>query len=143
MKQFEKIFNTESEVADFGREIGRNCSPGNVYALIGNLGTGKTTLTKYIAEGLGVEESITSPTFNIVKSYYSGRIPLHHFDVYRLGSSDEFFDIGGEEYLEGDGVCVIEWADLISDVLPESAKIIEISWPSDAKVDERIYRCSF
>ena len=143
MKEFEKIFNTESEVADFGREIGRNCSPGNVYALIGDLGTGKTTLTKYIAEGLGVEESITSPTFNIVKSYYSGRIPLHHFDVYRLGSSDEFFDIGGDEYLEGDGVCVIEWADLISDVLPENTKIIEISWISDAKVDERIYRCSF
>ena len=136
MKEFEKIFNTESEVADFGREIGRTCSQGDVYALIGDLGTGKTTLTKYIAEGLGVEESITSPTFNIVKSYYSGRIPLHHFDVYRLGSSDEFFDIG-------DGVCVIEWADLISGVLPESTKIIEIRWPSGAKVDERIYRCSF
>ena len=135
MKEFEKIFNTESEVADFGREIGRTCSQGDVYALIGDLGTGKTTLTKYIAEGLGVEESITSPTFNIVKSYYSGRIPLHHFDVYRLGSSDEFFDIGG--------VCVIEWADLISGVLPESTKIIEIRWPSGAKVDERIYRCSF
>ena len=143
MKKFEKVFKTESEVADFGREIGRNCSTGAVYALIGDLGTGKTTLTKYIAEGLGVEESITSPTFNIVKSYYSGRLPLHHFDVYRLGSSDEFFDIGGEEYLEGDGVCVIEWADLISDVLPESAKVIEITWSSDAKVDERIYRCSF
>ena len=143
MKKFEKVFNTESEVADFGREIGRTCSQGDVYALIGDLGTGKTTLTKYIAEGLGVEESITSPTFNIVKSYYSGRIPIHHFDVYRLGSSDEFFDIGGDEYLEADGVCVIEWADLISDVLPESTKIIEISWLSDAKVDERIYRCSF
>ena len=143
MKKFEKVFNTESEVADFGRGIGRTCSPGDVYALIGDLGTGKTTLTKYIAEGLGVEESITSPTFNIVKSYYSGRIPLHHFDVYRLGSSDEFFDIGGDEYLEGDGVCVIEWADLISDVLLENTKIIEISWLSDAKVDERIYRCSF
>ena len=137
------VVQIEEIIADFGREIGRTCSPGDVYALIGDLGTGKTTLTKYIAEGLGVEESITSPTFNIVKSYYSGRIPLHHFDVYRLGSSDEFFDIGGDEYLEADGVCVIEWADLISDVLPESTKIIEISWLSDAKVDERIYRCSF
>lgn len=143
MNKFEKIFKTESEVADFGREIGRTCSRGTVFALIGDLGTGKTTLTKYIAEGLGVEESITSPTFNIVKSYYSGRIPLHHFDVYRLGSSDEFFDIGGEEYLDGDGVCVIEWADLISDVIPQDAKIIEITWPPCGNVDERIYKCLF
>ena len=143
MNKIEKIFKTESEVADFGREIGRTCSRGTVFALIGDLGTGKTTLTKYIAEGLGVEESITSPTFNIVKSYYSGRIPLHHFDVYRLGSSDEFFDIGGEEYLDGDGVCVVEWADLISDVIPQDAKIIEITWPPCGNVDERICECLF
>lgn len=137
---FEKTFENEKQVAQFGRKIGETCKPGSVYALVGDLGTGKTTLTKYIAEGLGVEESITSPTFTIVKSYYSGRIPLHHFDVYRLGSEEEFFDIGGEEYLNGDGICVIEWADLIWESIPEDANIIEITWGRD---NERIYKCIF
>ncbi len=133
-------FDSEEKVAEFGRKLGRTCSPGTVIALIGDLGTGKTTLTKYIAQGLGVEESITSPTFTIVKSYYTGRIPLHHFDVYRLEGEEEFYDIGGEEYLEGDGICVIEWADLIFEAIPEDAMVIEITW---GKGDERIYRCTF
>lgn len=133
-------FKSEYNVADFGRRIGRTCPPSTVIALIGDLGTGKTTLTKYIAEGLGVEESITSPTFTIVKSYYTGRIPLHHFDVYRLDNEDEFYDIGGEEYFDGNGVCVIEWADLVTEAIPKDALIIEIKW---GEGDERLYKCTF
>ncbi len=133
-------FNSEGQVADFGVRLGRACPPGTVIALVGDLGTGKTTLTKYIAQGLGVEESITSPTFTIVKSYYTGRIPLHHFDVYRLADEEEFYDIGGEEYFAGEGICIIEWADLISGAIPEDAIIIEITWGNG---DERIYRCTF
>ena len=111
----------EEETKAFGFELGKNAQPGQVIALIGDLGTGKTTLTKSIAEGLGVTDIISSPTFTIVKEYHSGRLPLYHFDVYRLGSGEELLDIGAEEMLEGDGVCVIEWADIVADVLPDDA----------------------
>ena len=95
-------------------------------ALIGDLGTGKTALTKYIAEGLGVKEEINSPTFTIVKEYHSGRMPLYHFDVYRLGSGEELLDIGAEDMLYGDGVCVIEWADIVADVLPAESLVVRL-----------------
>ena len=104
-------------------------------------GTGKTTLTKAIAAGLGVTDVITSPTFNIVKQYDSGRLPLYHFDVYRIGDVDEMYEIGYEEYFFGDGVCVIEWADLIEEIIPDDAVRIEIEYGE--KEGERIYRCMF
>ena len=111
-----------------GLELARELEPGDVVALVGNLGTGKTTLSKYIAQGLGVTETLSSPTFNIVKEYRSGRLPLYHFDVYRLSCGDELVDIGAEDYLYGDGVCLIEWADIVADILPEESIVVRIEY---------------
>ena len=118
-------------------KLGAGAKAGDVIALIGDLGTGKTTLTKYIAEGLGITEYITSPTFNIIKEYRSGRLPLFHFDVYRIADVDEMFEIGYEEYFFGDGVCVIEWADIVEEIIPEDALTIRISMGGSE--NERIY----
>ena len=94
-----------------------------------------------IAEGVGVKDVITSPTFNIVKQYDSGRLPLYHFDVYRIGDVDEMYELGYEEYFYGNGVCVIEWADIIEELIPEDALLIEIEYGE--KEGERIYKCTF
>ena len=131
----------EHDTEEFGMKLASTLEPGDIVALIGDLGTGKTTLTKYIAKGLGVTENIDSPTFNIVKEHKSGRIPLFHFDVYRLSSGDELLDIGADEYFYSDGVCIIEWADIVADVVPEKAKVILIEYGE--KQGERIYRCIF
>ena len=131
-----KIKN-EQETRTFGMELGAGAKAGDVIALIGDLGTGKTTLTKYNAEGLGVTEYITSPTFNIIKEYRSGKLPLFHFDVYRIADVDEMFEIGYEEYFFGEGVCVIEWADIIEEIIPEDALTIRISMGENE--NERIY----
>ena len=133
--------NNEQDTEAFGMELASTLEPGDIVALIGNLGTGKTTLTKYIAKGLGVPENIDSPTFNIVKEHKSGRLPLFHFDVYRLSSGDELLDIGADEYFYADGVCIIEWADIVADVVPDKAKVILIEYGE--KQGERIYRCIF
>lgn len=119
---------SEADTRALGLEIADALEPGDVVALIGDLGTGKTALTRYIAEGLGVKEEISSPTFTIIREYRSGRLPLYHFDVYRLGSGDELLDIGAEDMLDGDGVCVIEWADIAADVLPEDSLIVSLSY---------------
>jgi tRNA threonylcarbamoyladenosine biosynthesis protein TsaE len=119
---------SESETRKLGLRIAEAIEPGDIVALTGDLGTGKTALTKYIAEGLGIKEEINSPTFNIVKEYRSGRLPLFHFDVYRLDGGDEFFDAGAEDYLNGKGVCVIEWADIVADVLPADALVVNIRY---------------
>ena len=97
MEKKEILMKNEEAVRDFGREMGKNLSSGSIVALTGDLGTGKTTLTKAIAEGLGVTETITSPTFNIVKQYESGRLPLYHFDVYRIWDVEEMYELGSEE----------------------------------------------
>ena len=131
----------EHDTEEFGMKLASSLEPGDIVALIGDLGTGKTTLTKYIAKGLGVTENIDSPTFNIVKDHTSGIIPLFHFDVYRLSSGDELLDIGADEYFYSDGVCIIEWADIVADVVPEKAKVILIEYGE--KQGERIYRCIF
>lgn len=120
--------NSETDTRALGLRIAEAAGPGDVVALIGDLGTGKTALTKYIAEGLGIKGDISSPTFTIVKEYRSGRMPLYHFDVYRLGSGDELLDIGAEEMLDGDGLCVIEWADIVADVLPEDALAVRLDY---------------
>lgn len=135
------IMKDEKEVRAFGNELGRTLPAGSILALTGDLGTGKTTLTKAIAEGLGVKEVITSPTFNIVKQYESGRLPLYHFDVYRISDADEMYELGYEEYFFGDGICVIEWADLIEDIIPQEAVRISIDYGE--REGERIYRCIF
>ena len=113
---------------ELGLELAAALEPGDIIAMVGNLGTGKTTLSKYIAEGLGVTEALSSPTFNIVKEYRSGRLPLFHFDVYRLSSGDDLVDIGAEDYLCGDGVCLIEWADIVADILPEETIVIRLEY---------------
>ena len=131
----------EAETEGFGRELAQTLTAGDVVALIGDLGTGKTALTRYIAAGLGVKSRITSPTFTIVKEYRDGRLPLFHFDVYRVSDAEELYNIGIEEYFYGDGVCVVEWADLIYDILPPEAKLIYIEY-GDGE-GERIYKCTF
>ena len=131
MKRIEKQtvkLNSEEETRSLGLRIAEALEPGDIVALIGDLGTGKTALTGYIAEGLGVKEGISSPTFTIIKEYRSGRLPMYHFDVYRLGNSDELMDIGAEEILEGDGVCIIEWADIVADALPADALAVRLDY---------------
>ena len=128
--------NSEADTRSLGLEIADALEAGDVVALIGDLGTGKTALTKYIAEGLGVKEEISSPTFTIVKEYKSGRLPLYHFDVYRLGSGEELLDIGAEEMLDGDGACVVEWADIVADVLPADSLIVKLDY--GANESERV-----
>ena len=131
----------EQSAREFGRELAQRLKPGDVLALIGDLGTGKTTLTRYIAEGLGVTEQVTSPTFTIVREYTSGRLPLYHFDVYRLSGGEELFETGAEEYFDAGGVCVIEWADRIAEVLPDETLCIFMQYGE--REGERIYQCTF
>ena len=131
----------EEETRRFGLSLAEELAAGDVVALIGDLGTGKTALTRYIAEGLGIKARVNSPTFTIVKEYRQGRIPLFHFDVYRISDLEELFNIGAEEYFYGDGVCVVEWADLIEEILPENTRYIYIEYGD--KEGERIYKCSF
>lgn len=131
----------EEETRQFGLDLAENLKAGDVIALIGNLGTGKTALTRYVAEGLGIHERISSPTFTIVKEYDSGRLPLYHFDVYRIADPEEMFNIGADEYFFGQGVCVIEWADMIKELLPENTKYIYLEYGQNP--EERIYKCTF
>lgn len=138
----ELIIKNENETRDFALNLADEFKAGNVLALIGDLGTGKTALTKYIAQGLGIRDSIVSPTFTIVREYTGGRLPLYHFDVYRLADSEDMFNIGAEEYFyEKGGVCVIEWADIVEDILPADTKYIYIEY--GASEGERIYKCTF
>ena len=133
----EKVIHNEADTKKFGIELAKKLKPGAIVAMIGDLGTGKTTLTKAIAEGLGITEMITSPTFTIVQEYHDGRLPLYHFDVYRIGELEEMYELGYEEYFFGSGVCVIEWADLIMDILPPESIIIRIAYGENE--GERIY----
>lgn len=125
--------NSEEDTRQLGLRIAEAAEPGDVIALIGDLGTGKTALTKYIAEGLGVTEEIVSPTFTIVREYRSGRLPLFHFDVYRLSGGDELLDTGAEDYLNGQGVSVVEWADIAADVLPEDSLVVRLEYGEGSK----------
>ncbi|MDR2131774.1 MAG: tRNA (adenosine(37)-N6)-threonylcarbamoyltransferase complex ATPase subunit type 1 TsaE [Clostridiales Family XIII bacterium] len=128
----ERLLKDEAEIRALGLALAAKARPGTVIALIGDLGTGKTTLAKAIAEGLGVTESVTSPTFAIIKEYASGRLPFHHFDAYRLGSPEEMYALGFEEYFCGDGVTVVEWANLVEEFLPKDAMVIDIAYGQNA-----------
>jgi tRNA threonylcarbamoyladenosine biosynthesis protein TsaE len=109
-----------------GKKMGQEAKAGDVICLYGDLGVGKTVFTQGLAKGLGIEEPVQSPTFTIVKEYEEGRIPFYHFDVYRIGDIEEMDEIGYEDYVYGDGVCMIEWANLIDEILPEHYRRIEI-----------------
>ena len=140
VKRTLKIKN-EEETRRFGLDLAHELKAGDVVALIGDLGTGKTALTRYIAEGLGITARVNSPTFTIVKEYRESRLPLLHYDVYRVSDPDVLFNIGADDYFYGDGVCVVEWADLIEELLPEDTRYIYIEY--GPKEGERIYKCSF
>ncbi len=111
----------EKDTFEFARQLGEQASPGEIYCLEGDLGTGKTVFAKGFAAGLGIREPVTSPTFNIVKEYEEGRLPLYHFDVYRIADPDEMYAIGYEDYFFGQGVCLVEWSSLIRELIPEGA----------------------
>ena len=123
-----KIIETSSaeETFAFGRQIGQQAKAGEVYTLVGDLGVGKTVLTQGVAAGLGIEEPVNSPTFTIMQIYEEGRLPFYHFDVYRIGDVEEMDEIGYEDYFYGEGVCMIEWANLIEEILPPGYKQITI-----------------
>ena len=113
-----ETFSPEETFA-FGKWIGEKALPGQVYTLVGDLGVGKTVFTQGVAEGLGITEPVNSPTFTIMQIYESGRLPLYHFDVYRIADVCEMDEIGYEDYFFGNGVCLIEWAGLISEIIPD------------------------
>lgn len=111
---------------EIGRQIGINAKPGEVYTLIGDLGVGKTVLTQGVAAGLEITEPVNSPTFTIVQIYEEGKMPFYHFDVYRIGDVEEMEEIGYMDCFYGEGICLIEWANLIEEILPDHYKQITI-----------------
>ncbi len=117
------------ETFEVGRKIGMNAKPGQIYTLTGDLGVGKTVFTQGVAAGLGITEPVNSPTFTIVQEYEDGRLPFYHFDVYRIGDLEEMEEIGYDDYFFGQGICLIEWAELIEEILPE--KRIEVTIEKD------------
>ena len=135
----EKVFETYSpeETLEIGKLLGENAAPGEVYALIGDLGAGKTVFTKGFAQGLGIEEPVNSPTFTILQIYEEGRIPLYHFDVYRIEEPEEMEEVGFDEYIDGDGVCLIEWAGRIGALLPPEVIVVRIEKNLDRGPDYR------
>ncbi len=117
--------NSASETLALGEKLGKAAKPGQIYTLNGDLGVGKTVLTQGFAKGLGITEAVNSPTFTIIQEYETGRMPFYHFDVYRIGDIEEMEEIGYDDYFYGNGICLIEWANLIEEILPEH--IIEIT----------------
>ena len=127
----EYVSNSPSETEALGESLARRLSPGAVVAFTGDLGAGKTAFTRGLARGLGISEPVTSPTYTIVNEYEGGRLPLFHFDMYRLGSSDELFDIGWEDYLRRGGVCAVEWSEIVDDALEGDAIRVDIRRGAD------------
>lgn len=134
-----KIFlENEESTKKIGEIIGEKLFNGAILCLNGDLGAGKTTLTKSIAKALKIDEDITSPTFTIVNEYTEGSIPLYHFDVYRIGEPDEMYDIGFDEYINSDGVCIIEWSSIIRDILPKEKLEINLNYSGTGREIEII-----
>lgn len=133
------VIETRSPEETFrlGEELGRKAVPGQVFTLTGDLGVGKTVFTQGLAKGLGIEEAVNSPTFTIVQVYEEGRLPFYHFDVYRIGDVEEMEEVGFEDYVMGDGVSLIEWADLIEEILPEKRTRILIEKDLEQGFDYR------
>lgn len=128
---------TPEDTFALGERIGRECEPGQVYTLIGDLGVGKTVFTQGVAKGLGVTEPVNSPTFTIVQIYEEGRMPFYHFDVYRIGDVEEMEEIGYEDCFYGEGLCLIEWANLIEEILPQHYSQITIEKDLEKGFDYR------
>lgn len=118
--------NSAEDTFAFGQKLGREAVPGEIICLDGDLGVGKTVLTQGFAAGLGIDDYVNSPTFNIVKEYEGGRLPLYHFDVYRIGDPSEMEEIGYEDYFYGQGVSIIEWPGQIEELLPKEARWVRI-----------------
>ena len=137
MKDIIMESHSQEETYELGRQLALAAEPGQVYTLIGDLGVGKTVFTQGFAAGLDVKDYVNSPTFTIVQVYDDGRMPLYHFDVYRIEEPEEMEEIGYEEYFYGDGVCIIEWADLIAELIPEDAYRVEISKDLEKGFDYR------
>ncbi|MBR1742356.1 MAG: tRNA (adenosine(37)-N6)-threonylcarbamoyltransferase complex ATPase subunit type 1 TsaE [Lachnospiraceae bacterium] len=138
----EKIWTSDSEQETFalGASLGEKCKGGEIFLLDGDLGVGKTVFSKGLGKGLGVAEPISSPTFTIVSIYESGRLPFYHFDVYRISDIEEMDEIGYEDYFYGNGVCLIEWADLIREILPEGCISVKIEKDLERGFDFRRIR---
>lgn len=135
----ETVYETFSaaETHALGKKIGETARPGDVYTLVGDLGVGKTVFTQGIADGLGITEPVSSPTFTIVQVYEEGRMPFYHFDVYRIGDLEEMEEIGYDDYFFGNGICLIEWAELIQELLPETMISITIEKEPEKGFDYR------
>lgn len=131
-----KETHSSEETEKLGYETGLKAKAGDIFCLSGDLGVGKTVFTKGFAKGLGIDEDITSPTFTLINEY-NGRIPLYHFDVYRVGDPEEMKYIGCDEYFFGEGVCLIEWAELIEEMIPENAVWIKIEKNLEKGIDYR------
>ena len=125
------------ETFAFGEKLGREAKPGQIYTLNGDLGTGKTVFTQGFAAGLGITEPVNSPTFTILQVYEEGRMPFYHFDVYRIGDVEEMDEIGYEDCFYGEGVCLIEWAELIEEILPEKVIVVTIEKDLEQGFDYR------
>lgn len=122
MNQNTYYTKSPKETEELGEKLGKQCKKGDVFAFSGDLGAGKTALTRGIARGLGILDPVTSPTFTIVNEYLEGRLPLFHFDLYRLSEEEELFDMGFEEYFSRNGVCVVEWSERAPSLLEELAE---------------------
>ena len=137
MVMMERETFTPEETYDLGKTLGRQAAPGEIYCLDGDLGVGKTVFTQGFAAGLGIEGPVNSPTFTIVQQYEEGRLPLYHFDVYRIGDVSEMDEIGYEDCFYGEGVCLIEWSQLIPEILPENVIRIRIEKDLERGFDYR------
>lgn len=133
------VIETRSPEETFalGKKIGEMARPGEIYTLTGDLGVGKTVFTQGVAAGLGIIEPVSSPTFTIIQEYDSGRLPFYHFDVYRIGDIEEMDEIGYDDYFFGQGICLIEWANLIEEILPENRREIIIEKDLEKGFDYR------
>lgn len=127
----------EEDTFEIGKGLGEEAGPGQVICLFGDLGTGKTVFTKGFAKGLGITTHVNSPTFTILQVYDEGRIPLYHFDVYRIDDVEEMYEVGFDDYIYGDGVSLIEWANIIEEILPEDRITINIEKDLDKGFDYR------
>ncbi|MDD3220096.1 MAG: tRNA (adenosine(37)-N6)-threonylcarbamoyltransferase complex ATPase subunit type 1 TsaE [Lachnospiraceae bacterium] len=125
------------ETFDMGKRLGQAAKPGQVYTLVGDLGVGKTVFTQGVAAGLEITEPISSPTFTIIQEYEEGRMPFYHFDVYRIGDIEEMEEIGYDDYFFGNGICLIEWGNLIEEILPEDVIHITIEKDLEKGFDYR------
>ena len=136
--------NCEKETYELGCRLGQEARAGQVYTLVGDLGVGKTVFTKGLAAGLGIEEPVSSPTFTIVQVYEEGRLPFYHFDVYRIGDVEEMDEVGFEAYVYGEGVSLIEWANLIEEILPQHYTEVKIEKDLEKGFDyRRISICEY